>query len=117
MPSQCAILREGQDASGFFLIVEGEVDVLVTGADGTERHLSRLGSGEFFGETALMMGTPVTATIRTRTPVELLRLSPEDFHAIIGANLADSLAQLQSRRARERERVQQAAPMGEPTNA
>jgi CRP-like cAMP-binding protein len=64
-----------------------------------------------------MMGTPVTATIRTRTPVDLLRLSPEDYHAIIGAHLSESMTQILSRRARERERVQQSASLGEPTNA
>ena len=45
------ILRQGISGSGFFVILDGEVSVRVDGAD-----VARLGRGEFFGETSLLLG-------------------------------------------------------------
>ena len=41
------VLRQGLTGSGFYVILDGEADVVV---DGTER--ARLGRGEFFGEVS-----------------------------------------------------------------
>lgn len=101
------ILQEGSASQGFFIVQQGEVEVVVGAVDGGERRVSLLGPGEFFGEAALLNRTPVTATVRARTDVELLRLPPNDFYALLASGLAAPLEQVQSRRAKERLRVSQ----------
>jgi cAMP-dependent protein kinase regulator len=91
MPSHCHVMVEGQNPSGFFLIVTGEIDVLARGAEGEDTVLNTLGPGDCFGDTALLMNVPVSATMRTRSAVDLLRLSPEDFSSIVGSLAASRL--------------------------
>jgi CRP-like cAMP-binding protein len=91
MPSHCHIMMEGQRASGFFLIVAGEVEVLAQGPDGEGFVQNSLGPGDYFGDTLLLMGVPVSTNICTRTSVDLLRLSPEDFYSIVGSQSARHL--------------------------
>lgn len=73
-----AIIRQGEIGDRFYLIRTGEVDVTVE-KDGETRHLAKLSSGEFFGETALLRGEPRNATVRAREEVELFTLSKDEF--------------------------------------
>ena len=52
------VIREGDDADGFFVIESGLVEV--TQGD---RVLRREGPGEFFGEIGLLRDVPRTATV------------------------------------------------------
>ena len=52
------VIRQGLEGSGFYLILEGGVRVVI---DGEER--ARLGRGEFFGEISLLTGEPPTADV------------------------------------------------------
>jgi cAMP-dependent protein kinase regulator len=107
------VLRAGGESQGFFIVQTGELDVLVAGASGGEKRVSSLGPGEFFGEAALLNRTPLTATVRSRTAVELLRLPPAHFYSLLGTAtgaVSAALDQVQSRRAKERLRITQAAP-------
>lgn len=64
------VVREGQIDDRFYIIVSGEVDVL-----SHDEVLGTLGQGDCFGETSYVRGAKSTASIRTRTPVNLLRVS------------------------------------------
>lgn len=63
------IVREGEQGRTFYLIVAGEVRVVVE--DG-EREVARLGPGAFFGEIAVMTKQPRSATIECIQPVEIV---------------------------------------------
>jgi putative ABC transport system ATP-binding protein len=76
-----AIIREGDVGEELFLISEGEVEVNRGGRD-----VARLGSGDFFGEQALMSGAPRNATITALRPVDTYVLGADDFHAAIDAS-------------------------------
>ncbi|MGH2727647.1 MAG: cyclic nucleotide-binding domain-containing protein, partial [Actinomycetota bacterium] len=52
------IVPEGEEGLGFYLLLSGEAVVL---QDGVE--VNRIGSGQFFGEIALLEGTPRTASV------------------------------------------------------
>jgi CRP-like cAMP-binding protein len=110
------VLQAGGESQGFFIVQAGELDVLVAAAgSGGEKRVSSLGPGEFFGEAALLNRTPLTATVRSRTAVELLRLPPAHFYSLLGTAtgaVSAALDQVQSRRAKERLRIIQAAPAG-----
>src|SRR5579871_1811530 len=68
------IVRQGSKGDNFFIVVDGEVDVVEERPGEPERLLTTLGPGESFGETALLLNTPRTATVRARTPLRVLTL-------------------------------------------
>jgi len=76
------IVRQGDavdERSKFYLVRRGEVDVLMTAADGSEQVLDRMGPGGSFGEVALLMNQPRNATVRAATPVEVYTVERTTF--------------------------------------
>jgi uncharacterized protein YhbP (UPF0306 family) len=80
------IVRQGAPADKFFVVVEGEVEV-VRDSDGGEEELARLGPGSFFGEVAIITGRSRTATVRATQPARLLSMDGDTFRAIVGQSL------------------------------
>jgi NADH dehydrogenase len=72
------IVREGEIARRFYIIREGEVEV-VQQADGSDRRIRRLGPGESFGELALLQRGARTATVKALTDLSVLSIAREDF--------------------------------------
>jgi len=72
------IVREGDPGDSFHVLREGHVHVVRNG-EGQELVLAELGPGEGFGEMALMIDQPRSATIKALDFVETLRLTREDF--------------------------------------
>jgi CRP-like cAMP-binding protein len=64
------IQRQGFAGTGFHVILDGEAVVLV---DGDER--ARLGKGDFFGESSLLIDSPAIADVVAATPVHTLNLA------------------------------------------
>jgi CRP-like cAMP-binding protein len=77
-PQGVPLVRKGRRDDGFFILVNGEVDVR-QGA----RLLRTLKRGQFFGEIALLADAPRTATVTTGTPVDVLRISRTDFRKLL----------------------------------
>ena len=79
VPNEC-IIRKGDRGDAVFFIVSGAVEVaLPTGP-------VRLGSGEFFGEMALLSGRPREADITALIYCRLLVLRKADFEHFMTAN-------------------------------
>ncbi len=75
------IIKEHDQAAGFFVISTGKVEV-VRGLDGgNPQVLSTLGPGDFFGEMALFEGFPRNATVRATEDTECLAMTRWDFMA------------------------------------
>lgn len=72
------IVREGDPGDSFYVIREGHVHV-VKYKDDQELVLAELGLGEGFGEMALMIDQPRSATIKALDEVETLILMRDDF--------------------------------------
>jgi voltage-gated potassium channel len=77
-PAGTPVVRKGEPGSELFVLVEGEADVR-SGA----RKLATLRGGSFFGEIALITGSPRTATVTTGTPVRVLAISGRDFRKLL----------------------------------
>jgi CRP-like cAMP-binding protein len=63
------VLRQGLTGSGFYVILDGEADVV---ADGQK--LATLARGDFFGEVSLLLGEPPTADIVATRPLRCIVL-------------------------------------------
>jgi CRP/FNR family cyclic AMP-dependent transcriptional regulator len=72
------LCREGSLGREFFVIVDGEVDVTKDG-----KRLATRGSGDFFGEIALITTTKRTATVTAATPVRCFILTRGDFRRVL----------------------------------
>jgi hypothetical protein len=78
------LIVEGKDLSKFFIIAQGQVEVLSKGAHGSDLRIALLTEGEYFGETDLVSGKPSDVTVRTITPCVLLTLSRKDLDLVLG---------------------------------
>jgi CRP/FNR family transcriptional regulator, cyclic AMP receptor protein len=72
------LAKEGESGVGFFLIVTGTARVVVGG-----RTRRRLGSGDTFGEIALLDGGPRTATVVAETEMSLLGITAWAFKSLL----------------------------------
>ncbi len=72
------IVREGEPGEEFFLISEGEVDVVRA-----DHEVARLARGDFFGEVALISGEPRNATILATEPLDAFVLGKTDFQSAV----------------------------------
>jgi CRP/FNR family cyclic AMP-dependent transcriptional regulator len=73
-PAGATIFAEGSLGDGLYVIESGEVEVFHSARTGP---LATLGVGDCFGEMALVDKDFRSATVRARSDVELLHLSPE----------------------------------------
>lgn len=80
------IVKEGEAADRFFILVDGEVEVTRAG-DGGERHVATLGKGQFFGEIAILRDQPRTATVRAVRPTTVLTMERETFRDLVAQSL------------------------------
>jgi NADH dehydrogenase len=96
------IINPGDPPTNFYVIEKGEVEVIrATPKDPKGEVVAVLGTGSFFGEKALLSNEPRVATVRARTPVEVVVVGKNVFTRISAtlAPLKDALAQALNRRA------------------
>ena len=74
------ILRQGFAGSGFSVILER----------------ARLGKGDFFGETSILLGEAPVADITARTPLRVLQLAGSDLQGFLLAHPDVMFRMLQS---------------------
>ena len=78
-----SIVRQGEKADAFYVLVAGRARVLQTTGEGREVPLNTLRPGDVFGETALLSDEPRNATVRCSSAVEVLRLDREEFQGLL----------------------------------
>ena len=74
VPAGQTVFEQGDAGDRFYVIAAGEADVF---RDGSDYHT--LGSGDSFGEIALLRDVPRTAEVRARTPLDLYALERDVF--------------------------------------
>jgi hypothetical protein len=77
------VIKEGEPGDTLYLILEGNVAVIKTEADGMEVTLDHISAGDHFGEMALFEEIPRTATIRTTEPCRMLFLHKQAFDEMV----------------------------------
>jgi CRP/FNR family transcriptional regulator, cyclic AMP receptor protein len=78
MPAGEVLTSEGASGREFFVLVEGAAEVRRNG-----RKVGTLGSGDFFGEIALVSERPRTATVTATGPVLLLVVTDRAFRELM----------------------------------
>lgn len=71
---------QGDIGDALYVIVQGEIDILVQGVG----RVARLGERAFVGDMAILASTPRTADVVAVTPVIALRIDREDFWELMG---------------------------------
>ena len=82
-PKGTMIVREGEVGDTMFAIIRGSVDV-VRGEGAAAQTVARLERGQIFGEMALVLREPRTATVITAEETELLRFNDRTLRRLRG---------------------------------
>ncbi len=78
-----ALLVEGEEGVGLFLIASGLVEVVGKDSDGDELRITELGPGDVVGEISLVLRRPANATVRAVHLTVALCLARDEFHKAI----------------------------------
>jgi CRP/FNR family cyclic AMP-dependent transcriptional regulator len=78
VPAKKVLVEEGTIGREFFLIVDGEANVVRSG-----RKVARLGPGAYFGELALLDRHPRSASVVSDTDMDVLVMSQRQFNGVL----------------------------------
>lgn len=74
------LFHEGQPGDAFYIVLSGSVEVF---AEKVNKHLATLSAGQFFGELALMLGIPRTASVRALEETLLFAINHKGFSRLL----------------------------------
>ncbi|HSS61349.1 MAG TPA: cyclic nucleotide-binding domain-containing protein [Candidatus Limnocylindrales bacterium] len=75
------LIKQGQPGDSFYVLLDGEADVLVDGRQRRTMH-----KGDFFGEISMLDRGPATATVTVKTPARVMVMSHAQFRDAIKGN-------------------------------
>jgi CRP-like cAMP-binding protein len=98
-PDQVTLCHEGDVEDSFYIVLSGRVDVYKI-LEGQRLLVNHLDAGAHFGDIALLLDQPRSATIITAEPTELLILDRASFREFLreNAEIVVALSQLVIRR-------------------
>lgn len=80
------IFYEEDMGTSFYLILSGQVKIVMLSSDGREHILGLLREKDFFGEMAILDGEPRSATAVALSDVKTVTITREDFHRLLRNN-------------------------------
>ncbi|MBT4761620.1 MAG: cyclic nucleotide-binding domain-containing protein [Bdellovibrionaceae bacterium] len=91
-------LRPNLDDHSFYFLIKGSVEVLKNG-----KHICDLEKGSYFGEVGALNEVTRTASVRTKTPCHVLKLSSEALNDVLAAQfkLALKMEEVADQRTKE----------------
>ena len=95
------LFREDEKGDCLYIVLEGELEVLLGFGKHDEKVMAVLGPGEFIGEMSLLIpGRARTASIRAVGPARLWKMTRADFDALLlrQPKLADTMVRTLTRR-------------------
>ena len=84
LPERALLFQEGEVGHRFYLIQTGQLEIIKALGTPEEWIASVRGPGEYIGEMSLLQRDGLrTASVRTRTPTELLEMTRADFDSLL----------------------------------
>jgi serine phosphatase RsbU (regulator of sigma subunit) len=78
------LFREGEPGDSLYIVLEGQLEVLLAIGTGDEKRMAILGPGEFVGEMSLLIPERSrTASVQTLKGARLWRMTRTDFEALL----------------------------------
>lgn len=77
------LIKEGKDKQKFFIVANGQAEVLRHGSHGEELRIALLSEGEYFGEADLLSDNLSSVSVRTITPGVFLTLQGSELERIL----------------------------------
>ena len=77
------IIQQGDVGDKFYIIMSGKAEAKQVGNHGKDVRLGLMNEGSYFGEIALLMDSPRTATVEAVTPTSVLGLDRKDFDKLM----------------------------------
>lgn len=89
------LFRQDDPGDSMYLVVEGQLEVVLRDPEGGEWLVSLLGRGDFVGEMALLTGQDRTAMIRAADTTLLQKVLKSDFQEVcdLDPNLSRALSE------------------------
>ena len=114
LPGGVDIVRQGDAGDRFYVIADGEVEILRDGRLAATRR-----RGEGFGEIALLYDVPRTATVRTRLATEVYSLERDAFLVAVTGHVGSQRAaeDLAEARLAELRAMEEAMSVESPTTS
>jgi CRP/FNR family transcriptional regulator, cyclic AMP receptor protein len=81
-----AVVTAGERDRSLYLLLEGQLEVLVDQGRRRQRRIATIATGSVIGELSFFDGGARSALVRTTTPALLAELSPAEFDALAAAN-------------------------------
>ncbi|CDW60154.1 cAMP-dependent protein kinase regulatory subunit [Trichuris trichiura] len=79
------VVEQGQPGDEFFIILEGEVDVMQKRTEDSQPEVvGHLGPSDYFGEIALLLDRPRAATVVAKTNLKCARMDRARFERVMG---------------------------------
>ena len=102
-PRGVRVFHEGDESDACYIVRSGDLRVTREHSDGRAIALATLGSGDIFGELAMLDGGSRSASVETLTDSELLALPARDMRRVISEHgeIASKLIVALTRRVRE----------------
>jgi CRP-like cAMP-binding protein len=76
------VFKEGEPAREFYVVLDGEMEVLKKSRRGRETRVAILGPNDCFGEMSIIDMQPRSATLRALSPTRLLKMTTEDMDGL-----------------------------------
>jgi CRP-like cAMP-binding protein len=86
------IFEQGDAGDEMYIIVHGEVKVMISNDDESEKEVARRKMGEVLGEMAIISGEPRSASLIAAGEVHLLCLDRKSFEGLLRERPEVSLA-------------------------
>ena len=98
------IVVQGQPGTSLFVVLDGDVEVVLRLDDGSERAVDTMGRGAVVGEMSLLTGEPRAATVRAISGATVLEIGRRQYEPLLRARpaLIDELAGVVEARLRHR---------------
>jgi CRP/FNR family transcriptional regulator, cyclic AMP receptor protein len=80
------IVKQGEEGESLYIILDGDVEILVNSKENEKILITELGPGDFFGELVLINEKTRTADVRAIKEVSVLEITLTEFYKYFDSN-------------------------------